>query len=43
MSQEKAVLRTAITQGRKSMPSFNGKLSDVEIEALVIYLLKNQQ
>ncbi len=43
MSQEKSVLRTVIIKGEKSMPSFNGKLSDAEIEVVVNYLLKNQQ
>ena len=41
MKGDAEVLREVIIQGRNVMPSFKGKLSSVEIDALVKYLLKN--
>jgi len=43
MSSEGAVLREIIAKGKKSMPSYGEKLTDEEIDALVSYLLVNQQ
>jgi mono/diheme cytochrome c family protein len=43
MSHEAETLRQAITKGRNSMPGYKGKLTRVEIDALVDYLLSNQQ
>lgn len=42
MSNDKATLIQVITQGKKAMPSFEGKLSGEEITALVDYLLSQQ-
>jgi len=42
MSNEEKILRKAITRGRNSMPGYEGKLTRVEIDALVDYLLTNQ-
>ena len=42
MSSDAEVLRTVITKGKNSMPAFEGKLSDVEIAALVDYLKANR-
>jgi len=42
MSREAGILRKTITIGRNSMPSFEGKLTGVEIESLVDYLLDNR-
>ena len=41
MEPDPEVLRQVITKGRNAMPAFEGKLSDIEIDALVDYLLKN--
>jgi mono/diheme cytochrome c family protein len=42
MNREAEVLRQAITKGKNSMPSFEGKLTGTEIDALVDYLLTKQ-
>jgi mono/diheme cytochrome c family protein len=42
MSTDAEALRTAIAKGKNSMPAFAGKLSDVEIAAVVDYLKANQ-
>jgi len=42
MSSEVETLRETIATGRNSMPSYQGKLTGVEIEVLVDYLLANQ-
>ncbi len=43
MSNEKEVLRQAITKGINSMPGYEGKLTSAEIDALIGYLLENQE
>jgi len=43
MNHEAEALRETITKGRNLMPSYIGKLTPVEIDALVGYLLANQQ
>ncbi len=43
MSNDEEVLRQVSTKGRKSMPAYEGKLTGAEIDALVRYLLENQQ
>ncbi len=42
MSNDKATLLQVITEGKKAMPGFEGKLSGEEITALVDYLLSQQ-
>lgn len=42
MSRDAAVLREAITKGRKPMPAYEKKLTKEEIGALVGYLMANQ-
>ncbi len=42
MSNDKEVLRQTITQGRKSMPAYEKKLTGEQINTLVEYLLANQ-
>lgn len=42
MNNERAVLVQTITKGKKSMPSYEGKLTGVEIDAIADYLLANQ-
>jgi len=42
MNQDAEVLRSAITNGRKSMPKYSGKLSAGEIDAVVVYLREKQ-
>lgn len=39
MNTDAAVLKTTITDGRKSMPKFSSKLSEEEIDAVVSYLV----
>jgi mono/diheme cytochrome c family protein len=38
MSTDAAVLKTALTEGRKMMPNFSKKLSGEEIDAMVAYI-----
>ena len=38
MNQDAEVLRSVITNGRKMMPKYSGKLSAEEIDAIVVYL-----
>jgi len=38
MNTDTTVLKTTITEGRKSMPKFGSKLSEEEIDAVVKYL-----
>jgi len=42
MNKDEAVLKTTITNGRKMMPKWNGKLSEEKIDALV-ELIKSKQ
>lgn len=42
MSQDEGILLEVISQGRKSMPAYAGKLGDEEIASLVDYLLSQQ-
>ncbi len=42
MSTDPNVLRTTITAGKNAMPSYDGKLSGAEIDALVKYLVASQ-
>lgn len=42
MNQDIEVLRSVITNGRKMMPKYSGKLSAEEIDAVVAYLKENQ-
>ncbi len=42
MKQDAELLRTTITKGRNAMPSYEGKLSAAEIDALVEFLRANQ-
>ncbi len=42
MSNQKAVLKTVITEGKGAMPGYEGKLTGAQIDALVSYLLANQ-
>jgi len=42
MNQDAEVLRSTITNGRKMMPKYSGKLSAEEINAVVAYLKENQ-
>jgi len=42
MSNEKKVLLQAITKGKNAMPGYEGKLTDVQIDALADYLLANR-
>ena len=42
MSRDAESLRQAITKGRNAMPAFEGKLTKVEINGLVNYLLTKQ-
>ncbi len=42
MSKEREVLIQVITNGKNSMPGYEGKLTGMEIGVLADYLLKNQ-
>ncbi len=42
MSKEAGVLRGIIYKGKKSMPAYEKKLTPIEIDSLVEYLLANQ-
>jgi len=42
MAKDQEALRQTITAGRNAMPSYEGKLSAAEIDALVEFLLANQ-
>ena len=43
MNTDTAVLKTTITEGRKSMPKLGSKLSEEEIDAVVSYLASQHQ
>ncbi len=43
MNQDAELLRSVITDGRKMMPKYSGKLSAEEIDAVVAYLKAQQQ
>jgi len=42
MNSDPAVLKTAITNGRKMMPKWKGKLSEEEIDAMVTFIKSKQ-
>ncbi len=42
MNKDAAVLKTAITNGRKMMPKFGKKFSEAEIDALVAFIQSKQ-
>lgn len=42
MNKDAKVLKTAITNGRKMMPKFAGKLSGEEIDAMVAFIQSKQ-
>lgn len=42
MNQDAEVLRSVVTDGRKMMPKYSGKLSAEEIDAVVAYLKEQQ-
>jgi len=42
MSKDAKVLHQIISKGKKSMPAYGGKLSAVQMDALVNYLLASQ-
>ncbi|MFQ5345757.1 MAG: c-type cytochrome [Mariprofundus sp.] len=42
MNKDPAVLKATITDGRKMMPKFSGKLSDEEIDAMVAFIQSKQ-
>jgi len=42
MNNDAAILKAAITDGRKSMPKFSGKLNEEEIDAMVAFILSKQ-
>lgn len=42
MNTDAEVLRSVISDGRKMMPKFSGKLSAEEIDAVVVYLKEQQ-
>lgn len=41
MNTDTAVLKDALTNGRKMMPKFGGKLSAEEIDAMVAFVVSN--
>ena len=42
MNKDAAVLKTAINNGRKMMPTFGKKFSEAEIDALVEFIQSKQ-
>jgi len=42
MSTDPAVLKTALTEGRKMMPNFSKKLNAEEIDAMIAFIQSNQ-
>ena len=42
MTSDATVLKSVIADGRKAMPSFEGKLTDKKINALVAYIQSKQ-
>ncbi|PIP03069.1 MAG: hypothetical protein COW18_08235 [Zetaproteobacteria bacterium CG12_big_fil_rev_8_21_14_0_65_54_13] len=42
MNSDEAVLKAAITDGRKSMPKFSSKLNEEEIDAMVAFIKSKQ-
>ncbi len=42
MNSDAAVLKTVITNGRKSMPKFGKKFNEEQIDAMVAYIISTQ-
>ncbi len=43
MNKDAAVLKATITNGRKMMPKWSGKLSEAEIDAMVAFIQSKQK